>query len=31
MAVVTFYSHDSKETGQSLSVAAIATHIAIAH
>lgn len=30
MAVVTFYSHDSKETGQSLSVAAIATHIAIA-
>ncbi|MCI9245811.1 MAG: hypothetical protein HFJ30_01480 [Clostridia bacterium] len=31
MAVVTFYSNDSKETGQSLSVAAIATHIAIAH
>lgn len=31
MAVVTFYSYDSKETGQSLSVAAIATHMAIAH
>lgn len=31
MAIVTFYSNDSKETGQSLSVAAIATHIAIAH
>ncbi len=31
MAVITFYSNDSKETGQSLSVAAIATHIAIAH
>ena len=31
MAVVTFHSNDSKETGQSLSVAAIATHIAIAH
>lgn len=31
MAVVTFFSNDSKETGQSLSVAAIATHIAIAH
>lgn len=31
MAVVTFYSNDSKETGQSLSAAAIATHIAIAH
>lgn len=31
MAVITFYSHDGKETGQSLSVAAIATHIAIAH
>ena len=31
MAVITFYSHDSKETGQSLSTAAIATHMAIAH
>jgi len=31
MAVVTFYSSDSKETGQSLSVAAVASHIAIAH
>lgn len=31
MAVITFYSNDSKETGQSLSVAAIATHMAIAH
>jgi len=31
MAIVTFYSNDSKETGQSLSVAAIATRMAIAH
>lgn len=31
MAIVTFYSNDIKETGQSLSVAAIATHMAIAH
>jgi len=31
MAVITFYSNDGKETGQSLSVAAIATHIAITH
>lgn len=31
MAIVTFYSNDIKETGQSLSVAAIATHMAIEH
>ena len=31
MAIVTFYSNDKKETGQSLSVAAIAAHMAIAH
>lgn len=30
MAIITFYSNDGKETGQSLSAAAIATHIAIA-
>ncbi|MCI9084741.1 MAG: hypothetical protein HFH46_03925 [Bacilli bacterium] len=31
MAIITFYSNDSKETGQSLSVAAIATHMAMNH
>lgn len=31
MAVITFYSNEIKETGQTLSVAAIATHMAIEH
>lgn len=31
MAVITFYSNETKETGQTLSVAAIATHMAIEH
>lgn len=31
MAIITFYSNETKETGQSLSVAAIATHMAIEH
>ena len=31
MAVITFHSNETKETGQTLSVAAIATHMAIEH
>ena len=31
MAVITFYSKETKETGQTLSLAAIATHMAISH
>ena len=31
MAVITFHSNETKETGQTLSVAAIAAHMAIEH
>ncbi len=31
MAIITFYSNEMKETGQTLSLAAIATHMAIEH
>lgn len=31
MAIITFYSDETKETGQTLSVAAVATHMAIEH
>lgn len=31
MAIISFYSGDTKETGQTLSMAAIATHMAIQH
>ena len=31
MAIISFYSGDKKETGQTLSMAAVATHMSIEH
>ena len=31
MAIISFYSGDKKETGQTLSMAAVATHMAVEH